>query len=839
MANTEETPSRPQLVNIKDIPTGERFPDAYELFIPNQVVSFQQDNPASYLVKAENGFSLRIQAYGDNILRFRYAHEGQFEQRPSYALVAEIERLEAATSLQSSETPESYVLSNDQWKCIIDKSDMKVGLFDQKEQKLISQDLQPVSIRRTIHKGVDQVMVTKAASAQAAYFGLGDKSCAANLRGKKLQNWNTDAFGYGADTDPLYRSIPFYYELQEGQCHGIFFHNTHRTHFDFDTEGQGKTMFWAEGGEIDYFFIYGDTPQSVAQKYHQLTGTPELPPLWALGFHQCRWSYYPEARVRELASDFRQHKIPCDAIYLDIDYMDGYRCFTWNHDHFPDPKGMIDDLRAAGFQTVVMIDPGIRVDKNYDVYQSGIEQDVFCYRATGELMRGPVWPPDCVFPDFTNPKTRDWWGPLYRELYENQGVSGFWNDMNEPAVFMVDNCTFPDHVVHHYDGYPSGHRRVHNVYGQQMTRATFDGLKNIKPQKRPFVLTRATYSGGQRFASVWTGDNIASWEHLRIANIQCQRLSISGYSFVGTDIGGFSKQPDGELMVRWLQLGIFHPFFRIHSMGNNVDGAAEADADMIKASERANRLDQEPWAFGEPYTSQAREAIEFRYQLLPYLYTAFWQYTTQGSPILQPLFFHSPDDAEAIGRENEFFFGKDLLVMPVMEAGAEQIQGYFPDGSWLDYYTGEKHQGPQYMQIEAGAAKIPVFVRAGAVIPNHPVMQYTGEKPLEEVTLRVYHGASGQSHLYEDTGEGYDYQSGQSRIRSFTTTAQDHSFTIEQQIEGSFKQAYQTFRIRLFGLPFGPTQCWIDGKETALSKAENGNDFELLASEGFGKIEIK
>ncbi|MEM9931937.1 MAG: TIM-barrel domain-containing protein, partial [Bacteroidota bacterium] len=332
--------------------------------------------------------------------------------------------------------------------------------------------------------------------------------------------------------------------------------------------------------------------------------------------------------------------------------MDGYRCFTWNDQHFPDPKQLIKDLRKQGFETVVMIDPGIRVDEAYETYTSGIKEDVFCRRVDGELMLGPVWPPLCVWPDYTRPEVREWWGKQYKKLYKTDGVSGFWNDMNEPAVFQVNSLTFPDGVMHDMDGSPRDHRAAHNIYGMQMSKATYDGLKELKPKVRPFVLTRATFSGGQRYAAVWTGDNIASWEHLRLANLQCQRLAISGFSFCGTDIGGFAEVPTGELLVRWLQLGIFHPLYRVHSMGNNVDGAAEAEADQIAEAERLNRLDQEPWAFGDPYTSLNRAAIELRYRLLPYLYTTFFDHTKNGTPFLRPLSFVDPSWDEAHRREN-------------------------------------------------------------------------------------------------------------------------------------------------------------------------------------------
>jgi alpha-glucosidase len=274
------------------------------------------------------------------------------------------------------------------------------------------------------------------------------------------------------------------------------------------------TTFWAEGGEMNYYFLYGPSLPQVSRAYARLTGTHELPPLWALGYHQCRWSYYPHSRVMEIADTFRELEIPCDAIYLDIDYMDGYRCFTWNREHFPDPKGLIDELRSKGFQTVLMIDPGIKEDPDYAVYQDGLEKNAFLRSPDGELAKGPVWPGFCAFPDFTDPEVRHWWGDLYTDLYQNLGVAGFWNDMNEPAVFHVHHKTLPDHVLHHYEGLLASHRKAHNIYGQQMNRASWEGFRRLQPEKRPYLLTRASYSGGQRFAAVWTGDNFSDWESL-------------------------------------------------------------------------------------------------------------------------------------------------------------------------------------------------------------------------------------------------------------------------------------------------------------------------------------
>lgn len=814
--------------------TSARYPDVYEEISPGALSRYELANDGSCLtLYGEQSAQLRIAAVREGVLRVRFAPEGRFERDFSYAVQQGAQ--EGGWELDINEQQSRLSLQHGNLLCHISKADCRLTFEDAATGQIINEDAAPVAARKTILNGFEKMTVTKAAQPGEAFFGLGDKSCSLNLRGQRLENWNTDSFGYQKQTDPLYRSIPFYYGLHNGQAYGIFFHNTARSFFDFSHTTEGKTSFWATAGEVDYYFIQGPALLDVARRYAALTGTHELPPIWALGFHQCRWSYYPEERVHELAREFRERRIPCDAIYLDIDYMDGYRCFTWNKAYFPDPAGMIRKLREQGFQAIVMIDPGIKADPGYHVYDKGLEKDVFCYRTSGEVMRGPVWPPECVFPDYTRPDVREWWGQLYEELYNTEGVSGFWNDMNEPAVFQVDIATFPDEVLHDYDGMRTNHRRAHNIYGQQMSRATVEGLKKLNPGKRPFLLTRATFSGGQRYASVWTGDNVASWEHLRLANIQCQRLSISGFSFVGTDVGGFCEQPSGELFARWMQLAVFHPLFRVHSMGNNVDGAAEADAEEIKAAERDNRMDQEPWAFGQPYTDQARTAVELRYKLLPYLYTAFWQHVQDGTPILRSLVFEAPGDAKAAERENEFLFGGDLLVVPVLRPGAKTVTAYLPEGEWLDYETGRKYTGARTARLSCSPDRLPLLCRAGAVVPNYPVQQYTGEKVFDEITLRVYAG-SGQAKLYEDAGEGYAHKDGNYALQHFTTSANKGTLVLDRTKEGHFKTSYDSFEIRFYGLSFQPKTVLCDGQPLEIH-AENGC-FWAKAPAEFSQIKL-
>ncbi|MEM1322758.1 MAG: glycoside hydrolase family 31 protein [Bacteroidota bacterium] len=825
-----------QLVPLASTEGHDRYPDVYHDFIPDRVSNIQKRGN-TVRIDCENGIALKIYILNPGIIRLRYAVKGEFEQDFSYAIDPQFKASRLRSRLEESD--KGYCLMTSELMCKITKEGLKVHFFDSTTRKSICRESGGFSARSTILKGLTHVTIEKKAPKNEQYFGLGDKSCALNLRDKQLQNWTTDAFGYGKDSDPLYRAVPFYYGLFNGRAYGIFMDNPYRSHFHFGGKKSRATTFSAEGGEMNYYFIYGPDLHTVAKRYTQLTGTPDLPPLWALGFHQCRWSYYPESRVMELAQQFRNQNIPCDAIYLDIDYMDGYRCFTWDNNHFPDPQKMISRLRNKGFRTVVMIDPGIKVDNDYNVYAIGKARNYFCRRAEGELMIGPVWPADCAFPDFTNPKVRQWWGTLYKSLYQQMEVDGFWNDMNEPAVFKINRKTFPDDVRHDYDGQGSSHKKAHNIYGLNMTRATYDGLKKLKPRQRPFLLTRATFAGGQRYASVWTGDNIASWEHLQMANRQCQRLSISGFSFNGTDIGGFVDLPSGELFVRWLQLGIFHPLFRVHSMGNNEDGAGEIDMENVKAKEAINRMDQEPWAFGEPYTDYARQAIQWRYQWLPYLYTAFWQYSTSGRPMLQSLVFEDQHDPVTHKREQEFIFGDHLLVAPVCKPGLKSQKVYLPKGHWYNYWTGKALKGAKKFSIATPIERIPLFVRAGAIFPHYPIQQYTGQKKINQLSLHAYYGREElKSQLYEDSGDGFEHHKGQFSLRHYRSGGTAQEFYIEQLKEGRLRNSYRNCKIFFHGLPFKPSSCMVDGKKLRISRKTDTlfPVYSVVAPKNFQKL---
>ncbi|MDY7079920.1 MAG: glycoside hydrolase family 31 protein [Chloroflexota bacterium] len=629
------------------------------------------------------------------------------------------------------------------------------------------------------------------------FYGLGERTFGLDRRGHRYGMWNTDPQTYQLAQDPIHMCMPVLLGLhsQGRQGYGIFFDNTFRGQFDLGVTDPAVASFGAEGGELCYYFIYGPALTTVGERYTELTGRMRLPPRWMLGYHQCRWSYYPEPRVRKLATDFRQvHHVPCDCIHLDIHYMEGYRCFTWDSERFPDPAGLIADLHEQGFKVIVIIDPGIKADHNYWVCKSGLEQDVFCkYPDDETLFEGPVWPGGCYFPDFTNPRVRAWWGNLYKALTD-VGVDGFWNDMNEPVVFGPLGTTFPDFVRHDLEGSDGDHVEAHNVYGMQMARATVEGLTRLRPDERPVCITRSGWAGVQRYAMGWTGDNESNWGSMWLTMPMLMNLGLCGLAHTGPDIGGFSGFATGELFTRWLQMGIFLPFLRAHT--------------------HIHSPDQEPWSWGEPYLSIVRRFIELRYQLLPYLYTTFWQCAQTGLPIVRPLLLVFQEDAATHALDDQFLCGDAFLVAPVIEEGATCRSVYLPVGVWYDFWTEESFDGPARVEVEAPLERLPLFVRSGSVVPTGPPMQYVGERSVKALTLHVYPG-DGEGQLYEDDGRTQAFQDGNYRLTRFALSTEGTPplrLDLHCQIEGRYEPGGRGFEVIIHGVDELPRTATTDGQ---------------------------
>jgi alpha-glucosidase len=538
-------------------------------------------------VVARSG-ALRLTSLGPGIVQVRLGRAGVFEAAHSYALTPDAFE-GGGPFLVSADTQSELRLSCPGVTVVIGKQPCRISFIDE-AGRLMSDDLNGAGWQG------DAVICSLKLDLTRSVYGLGEKAFNLNHRGRRLTLWNTDPRGgrYARGTDPIYTNIPLVLFREAGMAYGMLFDNTYRAVFDIGRSQGDEFRYWAAGGELSYLLLSGPTLSDVLSRYADLTGHMALPPLWALGYHQCRWGYVDESDIRRVTQALRQHRIPCDAIYLDIDYMDGYRVFTVDRSRFSDLPGLVEELASDGFHTVAIINPGVKVDPDYHVCAEGLAQDMLLKLPSGMLYSGPVWPGECYFPDFASSRVRTWWGNLYRPLVE-AGVAGFWNDMNEPAVFP--STTLPDAVQHAADAGPTDHRALHNVYGQLMAEASADGLRRARPADRPFLISRAGYAGIQRTALTWTGDNASSWEHLRLSIPMVLNLGLSGQPFSGADVGGFNGDATGELMARWTQLGAFLPFFRNHN------GAPNAP--------------QEVYVFGDPFESICRRFIEWRYRLLP------------------------------------------------------------------------------------------------------------------------------------------------------------------------------------------------------------------------------
>jgi len=578
------------------------------------------------------------------------------------------------------------------------------------------------------------------------FYGFGERTGFLDKLAERQTNWTYDALDYGSLTDNMYQTIPFLMALRPGLSYGIFFNTTFWSQFDLGAEQPEVWRMETHGGELDYYIIYGPEPAQVLHTYTELTGRMPLPPRWALGYHQCRWSYESETEVRELAQEFRKRQIPCDVIHLDIDYMRGYRVFTWSPERFSDPAKLVSDLAQAGFKTVTIIDPGVKYEPeaHYPVFDQGVEQDYFVRKADGQLFHGYVWPDKAVFPDFLRPEVRQWWGNLHQSL-TRVGVAGIWNDMNEPSIsdrpFGDDGnkIAFPLDTPQGPVDEPATHAETHNLYGLTMARACCEGLERLRSPQRSFVLTRSGFAGIQRWSSVWMGDNQSLWEHLELSLPMLCNMGLSGVAFVGCDVGGFAGNATAELFARWMQVGILYPLMRGHSAMSTAR--------------------HEPWMFGDRVERICREYLELRYRLLPYLYTLFWEAATTGAPILRPLLYHFPNDSRTYTLYDQVLLGPSLMAAPIYRPGVEYRVVYLPQGTWYAWWSGNIAEGPTHILAHAPLEQMPLYVRAGTIIPLAPLRQYADQHPLGALQLRVWPG-TGEWTLYEDDGDSFEYRSG-------------------------------------------------------------------------------
>lgn len=757
-------------------------------------------------LKCEHG-EAELRWLAPNCLRVR-AHSGHggFEQPFSYA-VAKTEWPEVALAVTQGDEAVAVQTSAGVYR--IGRWPFRVGVETMDGELICVDSLGPQ------FRDDGAVRLAMRMHPAEGSYGLGERASGLNLRGQRFTLWNTDHITYRRGSDPLYYNVAFYVGVHGNQAYGVFWDNPCRGTVDVGKTKPDDLVFEAEAGELRYYLIVGSDINTILSRYTELTGRILLPPLWFLGYQQSRWSYSPQSRVLEIGAELRKRQIPCDVLYLDIDYMDGYRVFTWDRSKFPQPEQMLDNLHSQGFKVVVILDPGIKIDPAYSAYRSGMARDVFLKYPNGKPVAGPVWAGMSHFPDFTKPDARAWWAEQCEPLLK-MGIDGVWNDMCEPAVFGTKaSGTIPDQVAHDIDGRGGTHLDSHNVYGMLMGRSSLESQQRYRPDKRPVNMIRAGYAGAQRYAATWTGDNTSDWDHLRMSISMTLNSGLAGAPMTGPDIGGFHGEADGEMLTRWLQAACFLPYYRVHTA--------------------AGTPDQEPWSYGQPYEVINRSTIALRYRFLPYLYSAVALCHEYGWPIVRPIFSAEPDNPALRDVDDSYLLGDALLVAPVLEPGAVTRRVYLPVGQWYDYWTNELLEGGQEIDVVAPLERLPLFVRAGAILPQWPEMQWVGEKPVETLTLRAYPGDH-ETVLYEDEGEGLGYQAGAYRWVYLTSQWQDDTLVLKRRVAGSYTPEYKSIRIEVVGLDDEPASVRLDRQGAPLWFFEGGA-LELTVP-GFQQLEI-
>jgi alpha-glucosidase len=702
------------------------------------------------------------------------------------------------------ESDDAYTLVGPALSCRVARADSRLTFLDAAGH-IVAQDAAPIAVRD------GELRLSRFLPDDEGCFGLATQSGGFDLRGQRYIFWNSDQSGSPKKQVAPSAMVPFYLGLSANTAPGthgvqaIFWDNPSRGWVDVGAEDASRMTFSASLGELRYYQFAAPTIAGVLMRYTELTGHTPLPPIWALGFHLSRQSYTSAERLREIAHELRRRHIPCDVLYLDFGYTDGHRAFTWNPRTFPAPAVLLSDLADQGFSMVAVLGPAIKVDETYRVYQSGAREGIFVTLPNNKTLIGPSSHGDSVYPDFTSPKARAWWAAQFEPLFA-PGVSGIANDANEPTLSGFGKKDMPDSARHNYEGEDENkgvnHVMARNVYGMLMARASREASEKKHADKRPFNLTRAAYAGAQRYAAIGVGSAYSDWEHLRASIRVALNSGLAGLAFVGSDVGGFLGRPDAELFARWMQVGAMMPFFRVRTA--------------------AHTPDQELWSFGDEIEAIGRRYINLRYELLPYFYSTFAQCAQYGLPVVRPLFMFDPADPALRGVDDSFMVGESVLAAPILARGQTEREVYLPRGRWYNYHTGQALSGGQRLIIKAPLHTLPLFVRAGHVLPLWALQQYVGEKSIDELRMKIYRG-DGEITLYEDAGEGLAYQSGDYRWLYFTCKpTADGGLSATWRRAGKYQPTYEKVRCEVYGIEREPQEVRLDNAIAPLWYYEKG-----------------
>jgi alpha-glucosidase len=758
----------------------------------------------------------RVDVLRDDVLRLKISQAGKFDENPTFAVAVP---MTGAAPFEFEETEEVATLSTECMRLVISKRPFGLEAYRRDGTIIFQDDRDGAGRARGYLQLNDSFIVTRRIGAHDSVFGLGQKACRFDRRGRNFVLWNTDILctgvlprnrlheadqsltGRSTAFDPYYTSIPFFYlcraDSKSARMAGFFIDNGYKANFEFSDRDVYRYQF--HGGQYTEYVFAGPAMADVLEGYTRVTGRMAAPPIWALGHHQCRFHDYTQEGICAIGNEYRERSIPCDVLWLDIGFMDGYRVFTWDKQKFPDVPAMLEKLMGAKLRLVTIVDPGVKYEPGGALFEEGRSRNFFCKTDSGQVYIGQVWPGRTAFPDFSKAETRTWWGDLNAK-HVASGVAGIWNDMNEPATGEVE----PFAMRFDRDGQNHPHERYHNQYALLMAMATREGLRQTAPHLRTFILSRAGFAGIQRYAAQWLGDNCSDWDHIEMSIPMAMGMGISGQPFIGADIPGFAITPSAELAARWMQYGALTPFCRCHN--------------------EAGQPDQYPWSFGPGVEKRSRAALALRYTLLPYIYSAFMRSTETGEPIQRPLAYDFQNDRHARETDDAYLFGESLLVAPVFKPGQTARHVYLPHGTWVDWHTGERHAGGEFITAAAPLDKIPVFARGGRVIPTYesaPLSTMGHYPDVIELHL-IVPDEQGEfhSHLHEDDGVTNAFEQGAFLRTTFRVRRRGGRVSLAATVTG---RGFPEFRRRRFVIVIhgwhAGNRVELEGRE---ARAENG-----------------
>ena len=750
------------------------------------IVSFNKT--ANGISGKTTGAIFEVSAYADQIIRVRVSKNKSFNPA-SYALSENMDL--SFNQVMVQEKGSVIQLSTASLDILIEKSPSFRVQFKNKQGAIINEDV-PGEGFGTCFIG-DKVSVYKKLQEGERFVGLGEALGNHDKRGMGFTLNNTDTYKYGDPRLSMYISIPFFMGIHHQQVYGLFYNNSYKTFFNFGLSTPGFSTVNMDGGDADYFFIYSDNMAKILEHYASITGFMPLPPKWSLGYHQSRCSYYPQEQVKFIAETFRKKNIPIDCIVLDADYLQEYEPFRINKSRFPDMPGLANELSNLNIELTASVNPGIKIDSSYEGNADGLKNDVFVKYTDGSLFVSDIAPSTNHFVDFTNPRAREWWIDHMKFLPDN-GIHGYWNDMNEPAVA---GSYLPDNLVFDFDGKKTNALEAKNVYGFQMARSSFESAIKYGQGRRPFVLSRSAFAGIQRYAAVWSGDNTAKDEGLLSGVLLNNQMGLSGIPFTGPDLGGYIGDGTKDLFRRWMEVGIFSPFLRNHK-------------EFFAAA-------NEPWAYGEEVEAISKTYIGFRYRLMPYIYSGFYEASQSAMPVARSLCISYPFDEKVYDNlyQYQFLFGDAFLVIP-MTSQETLKKIYLPGGEWYDLFTEEKLSGNQEIFREAPSYQIPLFVKSSSIIPMQSLVQSTKEKPSDTLIIHLYNGKE-KNHFvfYEDDGKSFDYKKGKFSKREIVFDPSTHALTFRQQ-EGHYTSDFKKIQIILHGFPLEMNTVIVSGQKQTL-----------------------